>query len=73
MTLSYGDEGPEVEDLQWRLRAAWVYFGPVDGRYGNKVREAVREFQRWRSIQGDPLGVYGPSTRAALEGEQSGN
>ncbi|MET9936340.1 MULTISPECIES: peptidoglycan-binding domain-containing protein [unclassified Streptomyces] len=72
MTLSYGDEGPEVEDLQWRLRAAWVYFGPVDGRYGNKVREAVREFQRWRSIQDDPPGVYGPSTRAVLEREQSG-
>ncbi|WP_411073583.1 peptidoglycan-binding protein [Streptomyces sp. cmx-4-7] len=73
LTLSYGDEGPEVEDLQWRLRAAWVYFGPIDGHYGNKVREAVREFQRWRSIEGDPLGVYGPSTRAVLEGEQSGN
>ncbi|WP_030208438.1 peptidoglycan-binding domain-containing protein [Streptomyces bikiniensis] len=71
-TLSYGDRGPEVEDLQWRLRAAWVYFGPVDGRYGNKVREAVREFQRWRSIQGDPLGVYGPSTREVLEREQPG-
>ncbi|PVC71921.1 peptidoglycan-binding domain-containing protein [Streptomyces sp. CS081A] len=72
VTLSYGDQGPEVEDLQWRLRAAWVYFGPVDGRYGNKVREAVREFQRWRSIQGDPMGVYGPSTREVLEREQPG-
>nr|WSX74304.1 peptidoglycan-binding protein [Streptomyces sp. NBC_00899]WSX79631.1 peptidoglycan-binding protein [Streptomyces sp. NBC_00899] len=65
--LQVGASGPEVEDLQQRLTAVWVYHGPVDGQYDSHVEHSVAMFQVWYGVQGDPSGVYGPATRAALE------
>jgi peptidoglycan hydrolase-like protein with peptidoglycan-binding domain len=72
-TLRRGDEGSEVVELQRRLQEIWVYRGPDDGDYSSRVEQAVAEFQRWVSVQGDPSGVYGPETRRALEERTSGS
>jgi peptidoglycan hydrolase-like protein with peptidoglycan-binding domain len=48
--LGQGDRGPEVRDLQARLRQiAWV-FGDVDDAYDAELTEAVRGFQEKRRI-----------------------
>ncbi|MGW3246786.1 peptidoglycan-binding domain-containing protein [Streptomyces sp. NPDC001070] len=66
-TLQSGDSGPAVVDLQNRLKQMHLYYGPSDGDYDRKVRDAVARFQFFYGVQGDPEGVYGPNTRAALE------
>ncbi|MDT0306076.1 peptidoglycan-binding domain-containing protein [Streptomyces sp. DSM 44917] len=66
--LREGDRGPEVAELQRRLRQLrWVYTGPVTGVYDRGTAEAVTRFQIAYGVEGDPEGVYGPPTRAALE------
>ncbi|MFE7747531.1 peptidoglycan-binding protein [Streptomyces sp. NPDC057428] len=71
-TLRRGDSGAEVAELQRRLQEIWVYRGPDDAQYSDRVEQAVAEFQRWVSAQGDPSGVYGPETRRALESRTTG-
>lgn len=70
--LRRGDSGPEVEELQRRLSEVWLYNDGYDGQYSDRVESAVRIYQSYKSIEGDPSGVYGPSTRRALEAETSG-
>ncbi|WP_329116691.1 peptidoglycan-binding domain-containing protein [Streptomyces sp. NBC_01465] len=65
--LSRGDSGPEVVELQKRLQQAWVYQGSTNGRFDNKVEDAVRMYQSWMGIEDDPSGVYGAHTRRVLE------
>ncbi len=66
-TLSLGDTGPEVEELQIRLRLLWVYLEEPDGVFDEGLRAALIQYQSrfWRL--GDPEGVYGPETRRELE------
>ncbi|MGA5415892.1 peptidoglycan-binding protein [Streptomyces pseudogriseolus] len=66
--LRRGDRGPEVVELQQRLRQVWLYQGDMNGQYGRRVEEAVRHYQWSRGIN-EELGVYGPQTRARLEAE----
>ncbi|WP_431966279.1 peptidoglycan-binding domain-containing protein [Actinacidiphila sp. bgisy160] len=66
-TLRRGDTGPAVVDLQNRLKAVRLYYGPSNGDYDRKVGDAVARFQFFYGVKGDPQGVYGPNTRAALE------
>ncbi|MFF1702532.1 peptidoglycan-binding protein [Streptomyces sp. NPDC058252] len=68
-TLRRGDEGPEVTELQLRLRQLVLYTGDDDGRYDSQVEDAVRRYQWARGITADELGVYGGATRASLEAE----
>ncbi|MFJ7954907.1 peptidoglycan-binding protein [Streptomyces sp. NPDC096319] len=67
VTLNIGSTGAEVVELQARLTLAGAYHGDVDGEYDQEVWRAVRSYQNWMYIQGDPKGVYGPHTREALE------
>ncbi|MGP3947936.1 peptidoglycan-binding domain-containing protein [Streptomyces sp. 7N604] len=60
--LSEGDRGPEVVKLQQLLEMS-----PADGIYDEEVTRKVHDFQSEKGINDDPLGVYGPSTRHALE------
>ncbi|MFF8969998.1 peptidoglycan-binding protein [Streptomyces sp. NPDC014995] len=68
-TLREGDSGPEVTDLQQRLRRIPDVYadGPTDGRYDSVLTEAVARFQVWYGIRGDESGVYGDDTRRDLE------
>ncbi|GHJ91086.1 hypothetical protein SNE510_06050 [Streptomyces sp. NE5-10] len=70
--LRVGDTGPEVQDLQRRLRYLWVYLGEIDGVYGDEVRAAVASFQGrlWPPV--DEPGVYDADTRRKLERETRG-
>ncbi|GAA5611855.1 hypothetical protein Spla01_03010 [Streptomyces platensis] len=67
IVLREGAGGPEVMELQERLRQLAVYPGPEDGRYDADVRDAVARYQRAYGVAGDPDGVYGAPTRASLE------
>ncbi|MDH2411492.1 peptidoglycan-binding protein [Streptomyces chitinivorans] len=67
--LREGDGGPEVVELQRRLRQVPGIYpgGEVDGRYDAEVTEAVARYQQWYGIRGDERGVYGDDTRRDLE------
>ncbi|WP_242433391.1 peptidoglycan-binding protein [Streptomyces sp. Root264] len=67
--LRRGDQGPEVTELQLRLKAAFFYNGETDGSFGGEVEDALRKYQWSRGTTEDGLGVYGPATRARLESE----
>ncbi|MFG2835346.1 peptidoglycan-binding protein [Streptomyces zaomyceticus] len=64
--LRRGSTGPEVEDLQRRLRRLHLYFGSTDGTFGPFLEAALSRFQ-WINDIPEERGVYGPLTRAALE------
>lgn len=72
-SLSPGDSGPEVAELQRRLAELWLYSGEADGRYDDQVRNGVSAFQYINGIKDDEYGVYGAATRAALEAITSGD
>ncbi|MEV8558875.1 peptidoglycan-binding domain-containing protein [Streptomyces sp. NPDC051917] len=69
--LQRGDHGPEVTELQERLRQLNLYGAQINGKFTRPVEDAVRTYQLARGIQGDTLGVYGPATRESLEAETS--
>lgn len=68
-TLREGDRGPEVTELQQRLRKIPNVYdnGPTSGTYDDTLTEAVARFQLWYGIRGDETGVYGNDTRRDLE------
>lgn len=68
-TLREGDSGPEVTELQQRLRRIPDVYahGSTDGRFDATLSAAVARFQLWYGIRGDETGVYGNDTRRDLE------
>ena len=70
-TTRHGSSGAAVEELQQKLNTIPADQVPtllvVDGKFGNKTRAAVREFQRSRTPPLDVDGVVGPLTWAALD------
>ncbi|MEU1570834.1 peptidoglycan-binding protein [Streptomyces collinus] len=67
--LRIGDDGPEVTELQLRLRQLRLYDDDTDGSFDDRLEDAVRTYQWSRGIQVDDLGVYDRETRAKLESE----
>ncbi|MBT2414579.1 peptidoglycan-binding protein [Streptomyces sp. ISL-12] len=67
--LRLGDDGPEVTELQLRLRQIHLYMNDIDGSYDRQVEEAVSRFQWTRGINSEETGTYGPKTREQLERE----
>ncbi|MFD3471372.1 peptidoglycan-binding protein [Streptomyces sp. NPDC058682] len=65
-TLRMGDSGSEVRALQELLRGQGFTYVSVTGVYDSQTKRGVGQLQRDRSIKGDPPGVYGPATRAAM-------
>ncbi|WP_407110211.1 peptidoglycan-binding protein [Streptomyces sp. DSM 116494] len=66
--LRRGDQGPEVTELQQRLRQVYLYNDEMHGRFNHRVEDALRNYQWSRGVR-EELGVYGPQTRARLEAE----
>ncbi|MFE9467913.1 peptidoglycan-binding protein [Streptomyces virginiae] len=66
VTLRMGDRGPEVRALQEMLYGQGFTYVSVTGVYDGQTKRGVGQLQRDRSIQGDPQGVYGPNTQAAM-------
>ncbi|MFE7100225.1 peptidoglycan-binding domain-containing protein, partial [Streptomyces erythrochromogenes] len=67
VTLRMGDSGPEVRALQEMLHGQGFTYVSVTGVYDGQTKRGVGQLQRDRSIKGDPQGVYGPNTQAAME------
>ena len=65
MILKQGAQGPDVEQLQLRLKAAGYDPGDIDGDYGGRTTAAVLAFQADRPDLDDD-GVAGPMTQGAL-------
>ena len=64
-TLSAPMIGDDVAALQARLSELGYNTGQVDGVFGSKTDNCVREFQRHRGLSGD--GVFGPETSRELK------
>ncbi len=64
MFLKVGSTGPQVAELQKRLKALGYYPGKVDGVFGPITEQAVRMFQAAAGILVD--GIVGPQTLQAL-------
>ncbi|NSC21490.1 hypothetical protein FM076_09840 [Streptomyces albus subsp. chlorinus] len=73
-TLRPGDTGPEVAELQRRLKQAGFYDRDAeeDGVYSSRVRESVFRYQARYHLWDDTPGEYGPATRRHLEARTSG-
>ncbi|MFC8427647.1 peptidoglycan-binding protein [Streptomyces sp. NPDC057253] len=67
--LRYGDQGPEVVELQLRLKQVGLYGGEADGDFDRTVESAVSTYQVTRVVFQDGSGVYGAATRTSLESE----
>ena len=65
-TLKQGSSGPEVSQLQTRLKELEYYTGSVDGKFGGATVNALRAFQSANNLTAD--GVAGPSTLNAIYG-----
>ena len=63
-TMSFGDSGENVKELQRQLRAAYYYGGKIDGIFGAEVSRSVKWFQASAGLKAD--GKVGPATRNAL-------
>ncbi|MET7296345.1 peptidoglycan-binding protein [Streptomyces griseoloalbus] len=66
--LRRGDRGPEVTELQLRLRQLYLYNDDINGQFGHRLEESLRNYQ-WSRGLSEELGVYGPGTRSRLESE----
>lgn len=69
--LRRGDQGPEVVELQLRLRQIGLHSGDADGDFDRQLESAVRTYQLTRVILNDESGTYGTPTRTSLESETS--
>ncbi|WP_395297558.1 peptidoglycan-binding protein [Kitasatospora hibisci] len=70
-SLRLGDHGPEIRRLQELLAAASCRrFPPAffTGIFDLRTQDALTGFQDSTRIRGEERGLYGPRTRAALEG-----
>src|SRR5712691_12063668 len=63
-TLRQGSSGPDVTNLQQKLKDLGFDPNGVDGNFGPGTRDAVIAFQQSKSLQAD--GIAGPETLAAL-------
>ena len=66
--LSRGDTGAAVTALQRLLFDQGFTYVSTTGVYDEATVRGVTQLQQNRGITGDPVGVYGPRTRAALQG-----
>ena len=64
--LKQGSSGPDVQDLQQKLKALGFDPNGVDGNFGAGTKAAVIAFQQHNGLQAD--GLVGPNTLAALQG-----
>jgi putative chitinase len=68
--LKLNSSGPDVQDLQQKLKDLGFDPNGVDGHFGPGTRAAVIAFQTSKGLNAD--GVAGPATLAALQGNDAG-
>jgi len=70
-TLKQGSSGPDVINLQKRLKDVGFDPGEPDGRFGPGTTAAVIAFQQSQGLSAD--GIVGPNTAAALQANSGGD
>ena len=60
----YGSTGEEVKEIQTKLKNWGYYLGEIDGIFGSKTLQAVKDFQANNGLTVD--GIVGEQTLAAL-------
>ena len=60
----YGSTGEEVKQIQTKLKNWGYYTGEIDGIFGSKTLQAVKDFQANNGLTVD--GIVGEQTLAAL-------
>ena len=68
--LKQGSSGPDVTNLQQKLKDLGFDPNGVDGNFGAGTRDAVMAFQQSKGLQAD--GIAGPATLAALQAASGG-
>jgi putative chitinase len=68
--LKQGSSGPDVQDLQQKLKGLGFDPNGVDGNFGPGTKAAVIAFQQSKGLQAD--GMAGPATMAALQAATAG-
>ena len=68
--LKQGSSGPQVQDLQQKLKDLGFDPNGVDGNFGAGTKAAVIAFQQSKGLQAD--GAVGPDTLAALQAAAGG-
>ncbi len=68
--LKQGSAGPDVQDLQQKLKNLGFDPNGVDGNFGPGTKAAVIAFQQSKGLQAD--GIVGPATMAALQAASDG-
>jgi peptidoglycan hydrolase-like protein with peptidoglycan-binding domain len=68
-TISLGDTGPEVREIQRRLRELNYYNGPINGFFDYATQDALIRFQESRGVTVN--GIAGPTTQNYLFNLQS--
>lgn len=68
-TLKNGSRGDDVKTLQTKLNEFMPYGLAVDGIFGTKTEQAVKDFQYHKGLDID--GIVGPKTWSALGVQQS--
>lgn len=68
-TLKQGSSGPEVKDLQQKLKDLGFDPNGVEGNFGPGTTAAVIAFQKSKGLEAD--GKVGPNTLAAIQGGAS--
>lgn len=68
--LKQGSSGPDVQDLQQKLKDLGFDPNGVDGNFGPGTKAAVIAFQQSKGLQAD--GMAGPATLAALRAVTAG-
>lgn len=63
--LKYGSKGEDVFELQGRLKYLGFYFGNVDGDFGSKTQQAVKNFQ-YKFGMKEVDGIAGSKTKLKL-------
>ena len=64
-TLKQGASGPDVKNLQQKLKDLGFDPNGVDGHFGPGTTTALKAFQQSKGLQAD--GIAGPNTLAALQ------
>ena len=65
MLIKRGMTGPIVASLQQNLTDLGYDLGAVDGAFGGKTQDAVKDFQSKKGLGAD--GVVGPKTLQAID------
>jgi hypothetical protein len=63
-TMSFGDNGDDVNQLQWTLNYCYSEHLSLDSDFGRLTKEALVRAQGREHIKAD--GIYGPQTALAL-------